>query len=79
IQYGDVVLCNPCRANLDTGSSDTFAPAEALNILVQHSVVEKHANGVLHVSSQNLHRVQALKVKLNSHVFTLWPQELTRL
>ncbi|OON18985.1 hypothetical protein X801_05154 [Opisthorchis viverrini] len=79
IQYGHVVLCNPCRAHIDTGSSETFAPVGALDELVKHSVVERHDNGVLHVGSENLHRLKPLKVKLHSHVFTLRPQELTRL
>ncbi|TGZ49539.1 hypothetical protein CRM22_010906 [Opisthorchis felineus] len=78
VQYGDVVLCNPCRAHVDTGSPDTFAPAEVLDTLLKHSVVEKHANGVLYVHPHSLYLVQPLKLKMDSHVFTLWPQELTR-
>ncbi|GAA48626.1 gastricsin [Clonorchis sinensis] len=78
IEYGHVVLCNPCRAHVDTGASDTFAPLEALNILVKRSVVERHDNGVLHVSSQNMHRLRPLKIRMDSHEFTLRPQELTR-
>lgn len=78
IQFGDVTLCNPCRAHVDTGSPDAFAPAEVSNVFLKNSVVEKHTDGMLHVCPHNLHLVRPLKIKLQSHVFTLPPQELTR-
>ncbi|KAG5454688.1 saccharopepsin [Clonorchis sinensis] len=78
IHYGDVMLCNPCRAHIDTGSPDTFAPAGASSVLLQHSVVESLDDGMLHVCPHKLLLVQPLKIKLHSRVFTLSPEELTR-
>ncbi|OON17622.1 hypothetical protein X801_06539 [Opisthorchis viverrini] len=78
IEYGDVVLCRLCRVHVDTGSPDTFAPAESSNKLLQNSVVEKHDDGMFHVLPHNLHHLHPLKIKLGSRVFTLLPKELTR-
>ncbi|TGZ74422.1 hypothetical protein CRM22_000939 [Opisthorchis felineus] len=78
IEYGDVVLCKPCRAQVDTGSPDTYAPEEASNILLKNSVVEELAGKILHVRLHNLHRVRSMKITMATHVFLLSSQELTR-
>ncbi|OON18614.1 eukaryotic aspartyl protease [Opisthorchis viverrini] len=78
IEYGDLLLCERCLAYADTGSPDTYAPAEASNKILETLTVDKHVHGLLHVPAHKLNQVRPLRIKLASRIFTVPSQELTR-
>ncbi|KAG5454686.1 Cathepsin E [Clonorchis sinensis] len=78
ILYGDVVLCMPCRANLDTGTPGTRVPVKPIQKLLQNSVLEAYDAGVLHVPFQSLPYLLPITINMRSHAFILHPEQLVR-
>ncbi|KAG5454545.1 Pepsin-3 [Clonorchis sinensis] len=78
IEYGEKVLCHPCRVIVDTGSASSFGPRKSLKKVLASDGLQDIGHGVLYALPENVHRVQPIKITMRSRTFILNGEELVR-